>query len=191
MTSKDIETPDDDVGASGRLAEVLRGCCAGDRDAQRQLYELYHAQVYRLATRMVGREEGQDLVQQVFLQLFRKIGQFAGHAKFDTWLYRLATNEALQYLRKRKRWTFETLAVEPASSRASKTDRNEHSELLEAALGRLEPELRAVFILKELERLSYRDIASSVGIPEGTVGSRLNRARRELQKHLADLGWEA
>ena len=55
----------------------------------------------------------------------------------------------------------------------------------------MEPELKAIFILKELEKLSYRDIAASVGIPEGTVGSRLNRARRELQKHLADLGWEA
>jgi RNA polymerase sigma-70 factor (ECF subfamily) len=191
MTSKDNEAPDDDVHASDKLAEVLQGCCAGDRDAQQQLYELYHAQVYRLAARMVGREEAQDVVQQVFLQLFQKIGKFAGHARFDTWLYRLATNEALQYLRKRKRWTFDTLAVDPASSRDPKRDRHEHSELLEAALGRLEPDLRAIFVLKELEKLSYRDIASSIGIPEGTVGSRLNRARRELQKHLADLGWEA
>lgn len=191
MTSKDNEALDDDVHASAQLAEVLQGCCAGDRDAQQQLYELYHARVYRLAARMVGREEAQDVMQQVFLQLFQKIGQFAGHARFDTWLYRLTTNETLQYLRKSKRWTFDTLAVDPASSRDPKRDRREHSELLEAALGRLEPDLRAIFVLKELEKLSYRDIASSVGIPEGTVGSRLNRARRELQKHLADLGWEA
>jgi len=191
MTSKDLEAPGNGVAGSDDLVEVLQGCCAGDREAQRRLYELRHAQVYRLVLRMVGQEDAQDLVQQVFLQLFRKIGQFAGHAKFDTWLYRLATNEALQYLRKRKRWTFETLAVDPASSQVSTADRNEQSELLEVALGRLEPDLRAVFILKELEKLSYRDIAASVGIPEGTVGSRLNRARRELQKHLADLGWEA
>ncbi len=140
---------------------------------------------------MVGREEASDLVQQVFLQLFRKIAQFAGNAKFDTWLYRLATNEALQYLRKGKRWKFEPLSNEPASRQEMPGKSSEQSELLETALARLEPDLRGVFVLKELENLSYRDIAAAVGIPEGTVGSRLNRARRELQQHLATLGWEA
>ena len=191
MTSKDMKALGDELKQAAGFDEVLRGCCAGGRDAQRRLYELYHAQVYRLAVRMVGREEALDLVQQVFLQLFRTIGQFAERAKFDTWLYRLATNEVLQYLRKRRRWNFKALSNEPVSPHDSKTESNEFSELLEAALGRLEPDLRAIFILKELEKLSYREIASSVGIPEGTVGSRLNRARRELQKHLADLGWEA
>ncbi|MCA9038484.1 MAG: sigma-70 family RNA polymerase sigma factor, partial [Planctomycetaceae bacterium] len=64
-------------------------------------------------------------------------------------------------------------------------------ELLEQALQQLDPELRSVFVLKEVESLSYREIAQVMDIPEGTVGSRLNRARRELQQHLADLGWEA
>ena len=191
MTSKDVEAPDNDSQASVSLNEILRGCCEGDREAQRQLYELYHSRLHRLAARMVGREEAQDVVQQVFLQLFRKIGQFGGRAKFDTWLYRLATNEALQFLRKRKRWAFDALAIDPSGGGDPRKDRSENLELLETALARLEPELRAIFILKELEKLSYRDIALSVGIPEGTVGSRLNRARRELQKHLADLGWEA
>lgn len=191
MPSKDSEPQGEDLGARGELDEVVGRCQAGDREAQRKLYELRHARIYTLAARMVGREEAQDLVQQIFLQLFKKIGQFAGRSQFDTWLYRLVTNEALQYLRKGKRWTFDTLAWDPASSGKSRTDRREESELLEVALGRLDPELRAVFVLKEIEELSYRDIAESVGIPEGTVGSRLNRARRELQKHLAALGWES
>ncbi len=191
MTSKDLTAPDDEHCVSAEFAEVLRGCCAGDRVAQRQLYELQQDSVHQLAARMVGREEAPDLVQQIFLQLFRKVGQFEGHSKFETWLYRLAMNEALQHLRKKKRWRFSSLISEPASSYRSKTEGFEDREMLEAALARLEPELRAVFILKELEELSYRDIAASVGIPEGTVGSRLNRARRELQRHLADLGWEA
>lgn len=190
MASKDMKSPDNSHDAA-EIADVVQKCVTGDRDAQRQLYELRNALVYRLTVRMVGREEAQDLVQQVFMQLFRKIGQFAGHSSFDTWLYRLATNEALQYLRKRKRWNFETLAVDPASPHKSQIGANENSELLQTALGRLDPDLRAVFVLKELEKLSYRDIAASVGIPEGTVGSRLNRARRELKLHLADLGWEA
>ena len=191
MTSKDVNAPDDGFDASVELSGVLRGCCSGERDAQRRLYERCHAQVYRLAVRIVGREDAPDVVQQVFLQLFRKIGQFVGHAQFDTWLYRLATNEALQHLRRRKRWYCESVSSEPVSRHTSAEQCSEHRDILEAALARLEPGIRAVFILKELEKLSYREIATIVGIPEGTVGSRLNRARRELQQHLADLGWEA
>jgi RNA polymerase sigma-70 factor (ECF subfamily) len=66
----------------------------------------------------------------------------------------------------------------------------EHKELLEKALARIDPELRAIFLLREVEELSYREIAEALNIPAGTVGSRLNRARHELQQHLKDLGWE-
>jgi RNA polymerase sigma-70 factor (ECF subfamily) len=67
---------------------------------------------------------------------------------------------------------------------------SERKELLEQALSRIEPELRTIFLLREVEGLSYRDIAEALQIPEGTVGSRLNRARRELQQHLSELGFE-
>ena len=63
-------------------------------------------------------------------------------------------------------------------------------ELLEQGLGRLEPELRSAFLLREVEGLTYSEIAEALEIPEGTVGSRLNRARRELKQHLIELGWE-
>jgi RNA polymerase sigma-70 factor (ECF subfamily) len=126
----------------------------------------------------------------VFLQVFRKIDQFAGDSKFETWLYRLATNEALQHLRKRHRWDFQNLASEPVSHHRPESERGEHKELLDQALLKVEPELRAIFVLREVEGLAYREIAEAVQIPEGTVGSRLNRARRELQQHLTDLGWE-
>ncbi len=81
MTSKDLEAPDDGLSPTAEFDAVLQGCCAGHRDTQRRLYELYHAQVYRLAVHIVGREEAQDVVQQVFLQLFRKIRQFAGRGE--------------------------------------------------------------------------------------------------------------
>ena len=67
---------------------------------------------------------------------------------------------------------------------------DERKEILRIALSRIQPQLRAVFVLREVDGLSYREIADAVDIPEGTVGSRLNRARRELQQHLAALGWE-
>jgi RNA polymerase sigma-70 factor (ECF subfamily) len=190
MTSKDTEAHDEVQDEAVELAEVLEGCRLGVRDAQRRLYEMRHVRIYRWAVRMVGSNDAADIVQQVFLQVFQKIGQFAGRAKFDTWLYRLATNEALQHLRKKKRWQFEPLVSDPASRHGPAERRREQREWLEAALMRVDPDLRAVFLFKEVENLSYRDIADVVGIPEGTVGSRLNRARRELQQHLVELGGE-
>ena len=190
MASKEAVTPSDVESTPAVDADVLDGCRAGQRAAQQRLYELCHSLVYRLMVRMVGLQDAADLTQQVFLQLFRKIGQFAGNSKFETWLYRLSVNEALQHLRKGHRWKHQTLNHEPMSQYASDTERDEHKELLEQALSRVEPELRSIFVLREVEGLSYRDIAEAVEIPEGTVGSRLNRVRHELQQHLTDLGWE-
>ncbi len=141
--------------------------------------------------RIAGRQAADDVTQQVFLQVFHKMDQFAGHSKFETWLYRLAMNEALQHLRKERRWNHQPLMHEPMSEHTSEDEQSDDRDVLEQALSRLEPELRSLFVLREVERLSYREIAEAMGIPEGTVGSRLNRARRELQQHLADLGWES
>ena len=69
-------------------------------------------------------------------------------------------------------------------------ERIERKELMEQALARLDPELRSIFLLREVEELSYQEIAETLDIPEGTVGSRLNRARRELRGHVVELGWE-
>lgn len=171
-------------------ATLLAGCRAGDRLSQHRLYELSHRRVYRISVRIVGVQDAADVTQQVFLQVFRKIDQFQGDSKFETWLYRLSVNESLQYLRRGRRWEFQTLAYEPMDHHQSATDRNDQQELLEQALSKIEPELRSIFVLKEVEELSYREIAEILDIPEGTVGSRLNRARRELQQHLIDLGWE-
>lgn len=176
---------------AGLSADVIAGCCAGDRNSQRSLYESCHSQVYRLVVRLVGVQNAEDVTQQVFLQTFRKLQQFAEQSRFETWLYRLATNEALQFLRKERRWRFQPLLVDPMNQKPEQNDGHDRRDLLDQALQRIEPELRSVFVLKEVESLSYREIAEVMDIPEGTVGSRLNRARRELQQHLTDLGWEA
>jgi len=168
---------------------VLTGCRSRDRGAQQSLYELCHGDVYRLMVRMVGLQNAADVTQQVFLQMFRKIDQFEGRAKFKTWLHRLAVNEALQHLRKDQRWKFQPLLHDPTGPH-KKGNRNEDKEILDQALSRVEPELRSIFVLREVEGMSYREIAEAMDIPEGTVGSRLNRARRELQQHLAELGWK-
>ncbi len=191
MASKDTTSRNHLSDMAAIDAGLLAGCRSSERSAQHRLYESCHRQVFRLMVRMVGLQDAADVTQQVFLQVFRKIDQYAGHSKFETWLYRLAHNEALQYLRKEHRWKFQTLLLDPMSDRQPKEERYEHKELLDQALSKVEPELRSIFVLREVEGLSYREIAEVIAIPEGTVGSRLNRARRELQQHLVDLGWEA
>lgn len=170
-------------------AELLAGCRADDRAAQQKLYELCQQQVFRLAVRMVGFQEASDVMQQVFLQLFRKLNQFESKSQFSTWLYRLTVNEALQHLRRQKRGRLQPLNYDPMNPGPADSQSGENRELLELALKRVEPEQRSIFLLKEVEKLSYKEIAETLGIPEGTVGSRLNRVRQELQQHLKDLGW--
>ena len=153
------------------------------------IYEHCKSSVYGLMVRMVGAQDADDLTQQAFLQMFRKLGQFNGQSKLETWLFRLAANEALQYLRKQKRQTTASFVLEPLTIDDDQLVKSEESQLIETALARLEPELRAVFLLKEQQGCSYREIAEALEIPEGTVGSRLNRARRELRQELAKLGY--
>lgn len=171
-------------------AETIEGCQAGESHAQERLYGLCHARIYHLMVRMVGLQDAADLTQQIFLQAFRKIDQYAGQSKFETWFYRLAINEALQYLRKTRRRSHLSLTQEPMCQNQPEQNRRDMKELLEEALSRLEPEVLSVFILHEVEKLTYREIAEVKKIAEGTVGSRMNRARRELKQHLTDLGWE-
>jgi len=140
--------------------------------------------------RMVGIQDAADVTQQVFLQSFRKIGQFSGKSQIGTWIYRVAVNEALQHLRKSKRSQMQGLEQEPTDRSPDNHKNVEDKELLEQALTLFEPDLRSKFLLCEIEGLSYGDIAGALEIPEGTVGSRLNRVRRELQQHLVELGWE-
>jgi len=176
-------------GNADSLAAAVSACQAGDRAAQRQVFDACHESVYRLAVRMVGLQDAADVTQQAFLQAFRSIGQYRGESRFTTWLYRLAVNESLQHLRRDRRSRHVPLEREPVDS-ARHEQNEERKELLDKALSDIDPELRSIFLLREVEELSYREIAEALQIPAGTVGSRLNRARRELQKRLSDLGWD-
>jgi RNA polymerase sigma-70 factor (ECF subfamily) len=180
-----------DRGANDRaVAEMLAGCRSGDRSAQQELYNSFGQMIYRLMVRIVGLDEAPDVAQQVFLQVFRKIDQYSGRGPFNRWLYRLAVNEAYQHLRRNRRRRHQSLAYEPVDRSPRSDETTERKDIVEQALARLEPDLRSICVLREIEDLSYNEIAEALDIPEGTVGSRLNRARRELKKHLINLGWE-
>lgn len=175
---------------SDPMEDIVAGCKRRDRQAQRLLYERCHERLFRLIEHMVGRQEAPDLLQQVFLQTFLKIGQFSGHARFETWVYRLAINECLQFRRRRSRAHYDMPADEPIDPSRDHTERTQQQELMDRALGLLAPDLRAIFVLREVEGLSYREIAETLQTKEGTVGSRLNQARTRLRKHLVELGWK-
>ncbi len=175
--------------SSGVPEGTIRAAVEGDRSAREALYLACVERVHRLMYRMVGPDEASDLTQQVFLQVFRKLDTFAGNSKFETWLYRLAVNEALQFRRKRKLPTV-PLYDETMNRSVPRSSRTELRDLLQQALAQIDDDLRMVFLLREQEGLSYADIAEVLGISEGTVGSRLNRVRKELQSVLKRLGWE-
>lgn len=173
---------------SEALSKAVAGCQLRDRQMQRELYELCHEKVYRLCVRMVGRQDAADVCQQTFLKVFQSIDGFAGRSSFMTWLFRIAVNECLQHRRKSSRGRAVNLAdFEPPDRAPPATQRVHDRDLLETALARLEPELRCAFLLREVEELSYAQISEALQVPEGTVASRLNRARRELEQALSGL----
>jgi RNA polymerase sigma-70 factor (ECF subfamily) len=165
------------------LEQILAGCRDGDRLAQRQLYECFHRTVYGLAFRLVGPCEADDLSQEIFLRVFAGLGSFRGGSEFRTWLYRVAINECLRY-RRAGRPVPETLKFEPVCPDGAPGRRLEQAEMLEKALERLEPALRAVFLLRHSEGMEYKQISAVLEIPISTAATRLARARAELRRLL-------
>ncbi len=172
------------------LGVIVEACQRGDREMQRELFERCREPVYRLAARMVGPEDAADVSQQVFLRVFQGLKSFAGRSRFMTWLYRVTTNECLQALRRNRRRPADSLSFDPVDHRQSPVDALPDKDLLEAALARIDPDLRSVFLLREVEDLSYARIAEVLQVAEGTVASRLSRARHQLQITLRTMGWD-
>ncbi len=171
--------------------ELIRLAAKGDRDAQRQLYELFGERVYRIVWRVVGESNAEDVMQDTFLRLFERLSTFRYESAFTTWLHRFAVNEALQYLRRSSRPTEKTKSLDGIDvPERDPAVGNDHADLLETALSQIDPELRLIFEMKERDLLPYSEISQVMAIPEGTVASRLNRARKDLRNQLVELGWE-
>jgi len=171
---------------------VVQRASAGERAAQRELYEHFRDRVFRIVRRIVGTSDADDITQECFLKVFAKLHTFRFESQFSTWLHRLVVNESLQHVRSRsRRKEYGQPMPDEKMGHVVGVATMENAELLEVAMSRIDPELRVVFELKEVDEMPYSAIAEIVGIPEGTVGSRLNRARTELREHLTQLGWES
>ena len=169
---------------------LIKLAVTGDREAQRLVYESLRDSIGRLVSRIVDASDVDDVTQDIFLHVFCSLGSFRFECEFTTWVYRLAVNDALQHLRRKRRRPLVPLENVEMPGRSQQNDNDiENNESLHLALSKLDPELRVILHLKEQQEECYATIAEILRIPEGTVGSRLNRARRELRAELLALGW--
>jgi len=161
----------------------------GDVTAFEELYRSYNRRVYRLCLRMTRNvSEADDLTQDVFVQLFRKLKTFRGEASFSTWLHRLTVNEVLMHFRKAAVRTERTVEDPPTQvvvgtenwARMSLLDRIS----LDEAITQLAPGYRAVFVLHDVEGYEHEQIAKMLGCAVGTSKSQLHKARMRLRRLL-------
>ena len=161
---------------------------AGDVTAFEELYKTHHRRVYRVCLRMTrNASEADDLTQDVFVQLFRKLKTFRGEASFGTWLHRITVNEVLMHFRKTKVRPERTTEDPPVSVVAG-TDNPARMSLLDRisldeAVRELPPGYRAVFVLHDVEGYEHRQIGQLLGCAIGTSKSQLHKARIRL-RHL-------
>jgi RNA polymerase sigma-70 factor, ECF subfamily len=178
--------------APGADLELARRCREGDAGAFEELYRAHATRLYTLLARMAGSaEEAEDLLQDVFLSAHRKLGGFRGDSALGTWLYRMAVNHCLDYLRgRRARMARATTslddddAAEPAAATplvptaVSRID-------LERAIAQLPDGCRTVFVLHDVEGFEHHEIGQLLGISEGTSKSQVHKARLKLRAMLS------
>ena len=184
-----------DLGASpavhGDDLALARRCCAGDMAAFDEMYRTHAPRLYALACRLVDRREADDLLQDVFLAVHRKLASYRGQSSLGTWLFRLATNLCVDFLRSR------------GARFGDRTDPLGDGELisvgsqagpvlgvldrldLERAIATLSPGCRQVFVLHDVEGLGHPEISALLGTSVGTSKSQLCKARRRLREAMA------
>jgi len=175
-------------------------CQTGDPQAFARLVALHEGMVFNLSARLLGDpEEAKDAAQEVFLQVFRTLGRFEGRSSLRTWIFRIVVN----HCRNRQRWwrrrrkdrccAIEDLTPAQEARLPAATEgespyeharRGEQARLVQAALSRLSFDHRAILILREVEGLSCDQVSAALHVPEGTVKSRLARAREALRREL-------
>ena len=196
------------VGLMGiRERLLVRRLQQRDERAFPEMVRLYQHKVFNLVFRMIGnREEAEDVAQEVFVTVFKAIDSFRGESKFSTWLYRIAANQCknrIKYLGRRSYKSTSELdeAAERDLQNAQPSALSPHIEgpekvlegkqmeqILQQGIALLEEDHRVLLVLRDVEELSYQEISAITGLPDGTVKSRLHRARMALKEHLAKHG---
>jgi RNA polymerase sigma-70 factor, ECF subfamily len=186
-------------GVSDEDARILRGLRSGIEDAYEELIARYQQPVYNIAYRLLGSPaDASDVVQEVFLKVFRGVGSFREHSSLRTWVYRIAVNEAHNHHRWFSRHCRREVAMEEAAEHARPIEsaadpgrspfdhalESENRTLIEQALANINPVFRTAVVLRDIENLSYEEIAEILQVSLGTVKSRILRGREALRREL-------
>jgi len=166
--------------------ELIERCRRNEPGAFEQLYRDHSTRVYSLTCRLSGSaSEGEDLAQEVFVQVYRKLGSFRGDAALGTWIYRLATNLCLDHLRRRRVPGRETEPLDESMPPVARTRPLTADAMdLERAIARLPEGYRAAFVLHDVEGFNHHEIGTILGIAEGTSKSQVHKARLKLREYL-------
>ncbi len=195
------DDPEDARQAAEDEASLIERLVARDERAFNALVRAYQRRVFALVVRMLGdRAEAEDLAQEVFVQVFKAIGSFRGESKLSTWIYRIAINlgkNRTKYLRVRhagEQDELEAVAervplgearganVAPVARPDEMMVGKQVEHIVQQAILQLEPSFRECLVLRDVEDLSYDEIGAITGLPEGTVKSRIHRARAQLKE---------
>lgn len=180
---------------------LIERCLHGDQAAWEQIVKQHWRKVFNVAYKFVGsHEQAEDLTQDIFLKIFKSLDTFDRRANFQTWLISVSRNLCIDYYRsvRKERMTIDREVpaedLSPVSATVSPLAALEHrdlAELLCTALQGLPQSLRMAVLLRDIQELSYQEIADRLRLPEGTVKSRINRGRRELARQIQRLRDEA
>ena len=178
--------------------ELVRAAAGGDTEAFARLVRTYENKIYSLAFRMCGSaDDASDIAQEAFLAAWRGLPSFRGDSGFATWLYRLTSNAAIDYLRRQKKQRGDMSlddeelrldAVDTGPGPQDAAERTEVRSVVAAGLQELSEGHRQVLVLREIQGLSYEEIADVLEVDLGTVKSRISRARSALRKILLQKG---
>jgi len=167
----------------------------GSREAFEELVKMYNPKVFHLAYSFVrDRASADDLAQEVFIKTYQALPKFRADSEFGTWLYRIAVNHIKDHLRKtarRKEVSLDELGDGPIAVADSAEERDrvreeeEKRRLVFRVLGNLPPKYRLILTMRDVQGMSYDEVAKVLGVAPGTVDSRLHRARKMLRKRLA------
>jgi RNA polymerase sigma-70 factor (ECF subfamily) len=186
--------PDPSATQTAPIDELIERCLQGDQAAWEAIVRQHWRKVFNVAYKFVGKhDEAEDLAQEIFLKLFKSLDTFDRRANFQTWLISVSRNLCIDHYRsvRKERETIDRDVdagdLSPASSDTGPYAALEHSDrrqLLRHALDGLAPTLRSAVMLRDIHELSYQEIAERLGLPEGTVKSRINRGRLELARQI-------
>ena len=196
----DITSPMSADGSSApppATDEIIERCLNGDQSAWESIVRMYRRKVFNVAYKFVGRhDQAEDLTQDVFLKLYKSLDTFDRRANFQTWLISVSRNLCIDHYRavRKERETINR-DVDPADFAPVSTDpradtqleQRDRVRLLRQALDKLAPTLRTAVMLRDIQELTYQEIADRLHLPEGTVKSRINRGRTELARQIQRL----